>query len=151
MHVRRRVLSPLQELDLFLLDRRYDVAAHIRPALEACKLVLMDRYYFSTIAYQGALGLDAVEIRRQNETFAPVPDVVFVLQLPPAQALARIRAARGDTDDVFEREDYLQRVDAMFRTLQGPMIQPMPAEQALDIVTAALQLRIANLLQPLSV
>jgi hypothetical protein len=39
----------------------------------------------------------------------------------------------------------------MFRTLQGPMIQPMPAEQALDIVTAALQLRIANLLQPLSV
>jgi dTMP kinase len=151
MHVRRRVLSPLQELDLFVLDRRYDVAAHIRPALEACKLVLMDRYYFSTIAYQGALGLDAAEIRRQNETFAPVPDLVFVLQLPPAQALARIRAARGDTDDVFEREDYLQRVDAMFRTLQGPMIQPMPAEQALDIVTAALQLRIANLLQPLSV
>jgi dTMP kinase len=151
MQTRRRVLSPLQELDLFLLDRHYDVLVHIRPALEACKFILMDRYYFSTIAYQGALGLDVTEIRRQNEAFAPVPDLVIVLDLPPTQALARIRAARGDTDDVFEREDYLQRVDAMFRSLRGPMIQPMAAEQAHDIVTAALQQRIANILQPLCV
>lgn len=150
MQARRRILSPIQELDLFLLDRRYDVAAHIRPALAARKLVLMDRYYFSTIAYQGALGLDPIEIRRQNEAFAPPPDLVIVLQLAPAQALARIRAARGESDDVFEREAYLQRVDAVFRTLHGPTIIPLAADQALDVVTAAVQREIEGILQPLS-
>jgi dTMP kinase len=58
MAMGRRVLAPSQELDLFLQDRRYDVAVHLRPALAACQLVLMDRYYFSTMAYQGALGID---------------------------------------------------------------------------------------------
>jgi dTMP kinase len=146
----RRLLSPLQELELFLLDRRYDVAAHIRPALATGALVLMDRYYFSTVAYQGALGLDPVAIRRQNEAFAPVPDLVIVLQLPPAQAVARIRAARGETDNVFEREDYLQRVDAIFRTLQGPTIHLITADQPLDMLTLALQRKIEGILQLLS-
>jgi dTMP kinase len=146
---RRHLLSPLQQLDLFLLDRRYNVAAHIRPALATDKLVLMDRYYFSTIAYQGALGLDPVEIRRQNEAFAPVPDLVIVLQLAPAHALARIRAARGIANDVFEREEYLQRVDEVFRTIRGPTIQPVAADQALDVVTAVVQRQIERILQPL--
>lgn len=142
-------LSPLQELDLFLLDRRYDVATHIQPALAANQLVLMDRYYFSTIAYQGARGLDPAEIRRQNEAFAPVPDLVIVLQLSPAQALARIRAARGETGNVFEREDYLTRVDEIFRTMRGPAIQPVLADQPLDVLTSILQRLIASILQPL--
>ena len=146
MQARRRLLSPLQELDLFLLDRRHDVAAHIRPALAADKLVLMDRYYFSTMAYQGALGLDPAEIRRQNEAFAPVPDLVMVLLVSPAQALERIRQARGRADDVFEREDYLKRVDELFRTLQGPHIHPIAADQPIDAVTAALQQTIQEIL-----
>jgi dTMP kinase len=146
MQGRRRLLSPAQELDLFLQDRRYDVAAHIRPALAAGKLVLLDRYYFSTMAYQGALGLDPEEIRRQNEAFAPVPDLVIVLLLDPAQALARIRRARGYTDEVFEREDYLQRVDENFRTLQGPRIHRIAADQPMDVVTATLQQKIQDIL-----
>jgi dTMP kinase len=146
MHARRRVLSPCQELDLFVLDRRYDVAAHIRPALAARKLVLMDRYYFSTMAYQGALGIDPIEIRRQNEAFAPVPDLVAVLLLDPAQALARIRRSRADTDDIFEREDYLRRVDEIFRALRGPHLHPIAADQPMDMVTAALQQKIQQIL-----
>src|SRR5687768_52761 len=110
MTVGRRLLAPSQELDLFLQDRRYDVAAHIKPALAAHKLVLMDRYYFSTMAYQGALGIDPEHIRRLNEVFAPVPDLVFILLIPPTEALARIRQSRGQADDVFEREEYLKSV-----------------------------------------
>ncbi|HXH13293.1 MAG TPA: dTMP kinase [Alphaproteobacteria bacterium] len=146
MHVRRRLLSPAQELDLFLLDRRYDVAAHIRPALAAGKLVLLDRYYFSTMAYQGARGLDPEEIRRQNEAFAPVPDLVVVLLLDPAQALARIRQARGHTDEVFEREGYLRRVEEGFRSLQAPYIYPLAADRPIDVVTAAVQRKIQKIL-----
>ena len=142
----RRVLAPSQELDLFLQDRRYDVAAHIQPALASHKLVLMDRYYFSTVAYQGARGIDPETIRRLNEGFAPVPDAVFLLLVSPAQALERIRHARGRADEVFEREDYLKRVDEVFRTLKGSHIHSVAADQPSDVVTAALQKKIQKIL-----
>ena len=96
----RRILTPSQELDLFLQDRRYDVAVNLLPALAACQLVLLDRYYLSSMAYQGALGIDPESIRRLNETFAPVPDLVFILLIPPTEALQRIRQGRGQTSRV---------------------------------------------------
>jgi dTMP kinase len=142
-----RLLSPFQELDLFLLDRRYDVAAHIQPALAAHKLVLMDRYYFSTIAYQGALGIDPEHIRRLNEAFAPVPDLVFILLIPPTEALDRIRQSRGRADDVFEREEYLKSVDAIFRTLKGPHIHFIPANQPIEAVTSLLRWKIEEVMR----
>jgi dTMP kinase len=137
-------------LELFLQDRRYDAAAHIQPALAARKLVLMDRYYFSSIAYQGALGIDPDDIRRLNEAFAPVPDLVFILLIPPTEGLDRIRRSRGRTDDVFEREGYLARVDEVFRTLQGPHIYPIDANQPIDAVTAVLQQKIQEILNTCS-
>jgi dTMP kinase len=148
MRGQRRVLAPAQELDLFLQDRHYDVAAHIRPALAAHKLVLIDRYYYSTIAYQGALGLDPDRIRQLNEAFAPIPDAVFVLLLSPAHALARIRLARGHTDELFEREDYLKKVDEIFRTLNAPHIHVVAADQPLDVVTSSLRRQVQGLIDP---
>jgi dTMP kinase len=142
------VLAPSQELELFLQDRRYDVAAHITPALAARQLVLMDRYYFSTIAYQGAWGIDPEHIRRLNEVFAPVPDLVLLLMIPPAQALERIRQARGQTDDVFEREDHLTKVDRVYRTLIGPQVHSVDANQPIDVVTAIMQQKIQEALSP---
>jgi dTMP kinase len=84
-------LTPEQELDLFLRDRRENVEKRIRPGLLAGRVLLMDRYYFSTVAYQGAKGLDPVRIRRLNEAFAPKPDLVFILDLPAGRGLERIR------------------------------------------------------------
>ena len=71
-----RHLSPAEELDLFMADRREHVAQIIKPALERGKVVLTDRYYYSSVAYQGALGLDPNDILAANEAFAPVPDLV---------------------------------------------------------------------------
>ena len=144
----RRLLSPAQELDLFIQDRRYHVAAQIRPALAACQLVLTDRYYFSSIAYQGALEIDPEAIRLQNEAFAPVPDAVFVLLISPERALARIRASRRGGSDPFEQEAYLTRVDAMFRALQGPRVYPIMADGPVETVTATMQRTIEPLLGP---
>ena len=76
-----RHLSPAEELDLFMADRREHVAQIIKPALERGKVVLTDRYYYSSVAYQGALGLDPHDILAANEAFAPVPDLVFILEL----------------------------------------------------------------------
>jgi dTMP kinase len=134
-----RVLAPVQELELFVQDRCYDVAAHIQPALAARHLVLMDRYYYSNIAYQGVLGIDPEAIRRLNEAFAPIPDLVLVLLLPPAQALQRIRQARGRVDDAFEQEEYLGKVDGMYRTLKGSQVHYIDAAQPIEVVTATMQ------------
>jgi dTMP kinase len=142
------VLAPSQELELFLQDRRYDVAAHIHPALAARRLVLMDRYYFSTIAYQGARGFDPEHIRRLNEAFAPLPDLVLLLMMPPVQALERIRQARGQTDDVFERENHLTEVDRLYRTLMGPQVRSIDACQPIELVTAVMQQNIQEILNP---
>src|SRR5690606_35569687 len=53
-----------EEFRLFLLDRREDVDQHIDPLLQAGGIVCIDRYYISSMAYQGALGLDPAHIRQ---------------------------------------------------------------------------------------
>lgn len=112
-------LTPGQELDLFVKDRRENVARNLEPALAAGKDVVLDRYYFSTIAYQGAKGLDSDRIRRLNESFAIAPDLVVILDVDAAAGLARI-AGRKTRDELFEREDYLVRVARLFRGFTGP-------------------------------
>ena len=111
-------LTPEQELELFLKDRRENVEKNVRPALAAGKIIVLDRYYFSTIAYQGAKGLDRDRIRRLNERFAPKPDLVFILDLKAGEGLARI-SGRKTKDVLFERESYLVKVRRIFRSFRG--------------------------------
>ncbi|MFQ5743188.1 MAG: dTMP kinase [Acidobacteriota bacterium] len=108
-----RTVSPEEEMRLFLEDRRIDVRDNIVPALEAGTVVIMDRYYLSSMAYQGALGLDPETIRQRNEAFAPVPHLTLILDLAPEKGVARIRARR-DVPNSFERADYLARVRDLF-------------------------------------
>jgi dTMP kinase len=111
-------LTPGEELALFIKDRRENVETNLKPALKTGKVVVLDRYYFSTIAYQGAKGIDPGRIRRLNEAFAARPDLVIVLDVDAGAGLARI-AGRKTRDELFEREDYLARVREIFRGLRG--------------------------------
>ena len=114
------------ELDLFLKDRAEHVATLIRPALAAGNVVLLDRYYLSTAAYQGARGADPVEILVANEKFAPQPDLVLLLDFDPAGGLERIRA-RGDAPNTFEEAEQLRAVRRIFLGLQRPFIRRVDA------------------------
>ncbi len=108
-----RTVSPEEEARLFIEDRRIDVRDNIRPALAAGKVVVMDRYYFSTMAYQGALGLDADQLLETNESFAPRPDLTLILDLPAEVSVERIRASR-EAPDSYEGTEYLRRVRELF-------------------------------------
>jgi len=119
MAARADSLTPEEELALFVKDRRENVARNLRPALAAGKIVVLDRYYFSTIAYQGAKGLDTARIRRLNESFAVPPDLVIILDVDASAGLGRI-GGRKTRDELFEREDYLVRVARIFSGLVGP-------------------------------
>ena len=127
-------LSLDEELGLFLKDRAEHVEQVIRPALAAGKVVLLDRYYLSTAAYQGARGADPGTILEMNERFAPQPDLVLLLDFDPDGGIARIRA-RGDAPNTFEESEQLRAVRKIFLGLERPFIRrvdaSLPAEEVL--------------------
>ena len=128
-------LSLDEELDLFLKDRAGHVTTLIRPALAAGKVVLLDRYYLSTAAYQGARGADPETILEANEKFAPQPDLVLLLDFDPDGGLARIRA-RGDAPNTFEEAEQLRAVRRIFLALQRPFIRRVDASRPAEEVFA---------------
>lgn len=123
-----------EECELFLLDRQEHVANVISPALRDGKVVVCDRYYFSTMAYQGARGANVEDIRMQNERIAPVPDRVFYLQLAPERALQRIQELRGDIPNNFESLEYLRRVAAIFDAMDFSFFRRIDADRPLAAV-----------------
>lgn len=123
-------LSPEEELQLFLYDRKEHVEEVIQPALSSGNVVILDRYYFSTMAYQGARGFDPIEIRSKNEEFAPVPDFLFILDLDVETALKRINA-RGDTANHFEKSEALEKSRDIFLSLSHePFVHILDAKQS---------------------
>ncbi len=87
------------ELLLYLSSRSQIVKELLLPALAEGKIVVVDRYLDSTLAYQGhARGLDEGEIRLLN-SFASrdlLPDVTFLLDLDPVEGFRRIGSGRGE-------------------------------------------------------
>jgi dTMP kinase len=122
-------LSLAEELDLFLKDRAEHVALVIEPALRRGDVVILDRYYLSTAAYQGARGADPQEIMIMNEAFAPRPDLVLLLDIDPLAGAGRI-LRRGDEPDDFEAVAYLSRVREIFLSLPQPYIRRIDASRA---------------------
>lgn len=124
-------LSVEEEVALFLKDRREHVEMLIAPALARGAWVLLDRYYLSMMAYQGARGIDPEVIRAANEEFAPVPDAVVWLDIPVSVALERI-GNRGERD-AFETEAGLaalpQRVCIRPCSLDVPHRRGMPGRK----------------------
>jgi dTMP kinase len=118
----RGEISPEEELSWFINDRREDVENNIKPALANNEIVILDRYYFSTAAYQGALGLDPEKICRENEVFSPKPDIVFLFITSPEQCLERIQKSRTEKSS-FERLDYLEKVQRIFNSFSDPVIR----------------------------
>jgi dTMP kinase len=123
-------ISPDEELRWFVEDRRAHVAEVIRPALGAGKIVLSDRYYLSTVAYQGARGCDSARILDESESEFPIPDLVLLLEIEPQLGLARVRARGNAVETRFERSEFLEAVAGIFRRLDRPYIARIVASGA---------------------
>jgi len=121
-------LTPEEELSLFQKDRAHNVENNLRPALAAQKVVILDRYYFSTVAYQGAKGIDKERIRGLNERFVIEPDLVFVLDVEAERGLQRI-TERKSKDLLFERQDFLEEVRKNFLSISGRNIFHIDGEE----------------------
>ena len=123
-------LSPRTELFLFAADRAHHVDTLLRPALANRTLVLCDRYYYSTLAFQGfGRGVDRslVDSISRIAIDGVRPDLVILLDLDPETGLARIAAQKGThAKDSFESEarEFHSRVRTGFLTLADTLPEP---------------------------
>ena len=127
-------VDPKQELEWFVLDRREHVASVIEPGLAAGRVVLTDRYYLSSVAYQGARGLDAKSILADSEAEFPLPDLVVVIEIDPEKGLARVGARGGVAEPVFEEIDFQRRVAEQFTALGCAYLMRVPGDGAPEAV-----------------
>lgn len=95
---------PLVDTMLFIADRAEHVEQEIKPALKTGKVVICERYFYSTIAYQAAQGLDTKWLFNLN-AFAPKPDMVILLDLRPD-----IAVKRTTSEEKFENQEFLEKV-----------------------------------------
>ncbi|MGQ0614355.1 MAG: dTMP kinase [Planctomycetaceae bacterium] len=104
-------LVPLTEMLLYQAARAQLVTAVLRPALESGKTVILDRYAYSTLAYQGyglRLAIEEVRAVTRVSTGGLEPERVLFLDLPPEIGLHRVTGAR---DRIESRPlDYHRRV-----------------------------------------
>lgn len=160
--VRELVLDPALPLNttsqslLYLAARSEHVEKVIRPALDAGKVVLCDRFSDSTLVYQGlslGKGLAELTVLRQLCSFATAglePDLTLVLDGRP-EKLAKRRELRGVTDR-YEQQglDFQHRLRDGFLTLakaEPARIKVLNAEGSMEEVAEAVQKALDNLLQ----
>jgi dTMP kinase len=94
---------------LFAVDRVDHVEKEVKPALEAGKIVVSDRYVYSSLAYQGAAGLDLKWIEEINQWALP-PDLAIYINVPPEVVVKRIRRKKS----VMERLETQRRVKEVY-------------------------------------
>ena len=127
LDARNTHLDSTAELFMYLADRAQHVAEVIRPALDAGRDVLCDRYHDSTVAYQGfGRGLDVERLVAlgQLATCGLAPQATILLDLPPETGLTRARgrnhaAGASQSEGRFEalELDFHQRVRGGFLEL----------------------------------
>ncbi len=135
-------LDPETEAQLFLEDRRHHVENVILPSLAAGYSVICDRYVYSSVAYQGSRGMSPDDILVRNFEFAPVPDIVFLIEIPVEIAMDRIRKNRSGNFSAFEKLESLRQVDKVYRSLErkeivridGTQIEQRIAQTIIDVV-----------------
>jgi dTMP kinase len=144
--------GPRAEALLFAAARADHVDKSIRPALEAGRWVLSDRFVDSSLAYQGGAGGLGIETIREINTFGIggcFPDRTLILALAEGGARARARD-NEESDPIGGRpEDYHQKVDLAFRLIAAEepgRLRIIDASGAADEVTHRLLDAIADLL-----
>jgi dTMP kinase len=140
-------ISPRAEAMLFMASRAQLIERSVRPALERGDIVLLDRFFLSTYAYQVAgRGLAHEEISAANRlaTAGVKPDLTILLTLPPDVGLARA-TQRGPADRMEQADaGFHERVSRAFAEFATPAwqeanpeagrVQPVDASGAIEAV-----------------
>ena len=150
---RKGEVAPRAEALLFSADRAHHVATKIRPALADGKVVISDRYFDSSVAYQGAgRALSMEEVREINiwAVGGLLPNLTVLLDLDAESARQR-RSGTGQAPDRIEREklEYFEATREAFLALAAAEPERffvVSAEQSVDQMQAQIRARLNQLL-----
>ena len=135
---------------LYAADRAHHVATKIRPALADGKVVLSDRYFDSSVAYQGAAReLDVDEVRNISLWAVDnlIPDLTVLLDLDAEAAIQR-RNKTGTEPDRLEREkvDFFVRARAQYLELaKEPRFLVVDANLSIDEIQQQIRERVTTM------
>jgi dTMP kinase len=135
---------------LYAADRAHHVATKIRPALAEGKVVLSDRYFDSSVAYQGAAReLDVDEVRNISLWAVDnlIPDLTVLLDLDAEAAIQR-RNKTGTEPDRLEREkvDFFVRARAQYLELaKEPRFLVVDATLSIDEIQQQIRERVTTM------
>ncbi len=117
---------------LFVQDRKEHLEKVIIPALKEKRVVICDRYFFSTVAYGTADGLDLEWLIEINNQFL-LPDITFILKVRPEICVERIEG-RGEEKTIFEKKEKLEIVWKVYQTFPGrfPNIYIIDGEKSIN-------------------
>ncbi len=92
---------------LYSEDRAHHVRDFIEPAI-AQTILVEDRYFFSTLAYGVAFGVDYELLKKANNGF-PIPDLTFYIKISAQEAMRRLQL-ENEKAEYFEKEEKLQKI-----------------------------------------
>jgi len=147
-------VRPMAELLLFSAARSQLVSERIRPAIEAGRIVICDRFYDSTTAYQGAgrkvADPEWLQSFHHRVTAGLVPDRTYLVELDPERARGR-RSDEGTKGDRMEAEDdeFYHRVAAAYDTLADEhpdRFRRLDGTRSIDALHAAIRADVETLL-----
>jgi dTMP kinase len=138
----RRLPAETEAL-LYTADRYEHLRNIVEPALKKGQIVLSNRYFYSTLAYQGAMGVDLDWIREMNR-FAPKPDAAILLDILPEFSLQRLKRRKT----VFEQLENLRKVREIYvRLVKGGELVKVDADRPKRVVQAELLGLVQGLLE----
>ncbi len=104
-------------LALFVADRKEHLINEVEPFLEQDNaIVICDRYYYSSIAFQHTQGMEMEQVIFPNMAFK-TPDIAFILDLPADAAVKRIDK-RGEDKEKFEQLSFMKKLRENFLKLK---------------------------------
>jgi dTMP kinase len=133
-------LGAQEELKFLIRDRQEHIEKVVQPALDDGKIVILDRYYYSTIAYQGARGYPIDGLQGMMEVRFLLPDAVFLLDVDPQISLPRVKS-RGDVPNEFERLDALVKARSLFSQIRDASIVKIDGSLPIDTVQSEITKR----------
>lgn len=128
---------------LFAADRIEHLQNEIRLALDEGKLVICDRYIYSSLAYQGSAGLSLDWIKTINAR-ALQPDVAFFIDVDPKRVLERLQRKKS----VMETLETQQKVREVYlKFVEKGELLIIDGDKPKDVVAEALYIKICDLLK----
>jgi dTMP kinase len=140
--------TPHEWLGMFVTDRRESIDTIVKPALAQGIDVVQDRSMYSTLVYQGAMGVPEDEILKRHAGWHPQPDLLVILDIAPRFGLARTRKRSlgygqrwvrqqgqkymfkdGDAPQSTEKLRFLQEIRRRYKGIKGDFVVHLPVRR----------------------